>query len=138
MGEAQETSTHLRDPLPVSGEPATWGPSDPSAGWGGPGRALFQVSEHRGVMLAGTQFCWKGQRLSWAGEKDLRPTQNLQALAHCSQRLEGWWLMKQPDLEAELELEEIELSATATGQISNVLAYLPRPPQASAGFQSLL
>lgn len=114
------------------------GPSDTSAGWGGPGAALFQVSKPRDLMLAGTQLCWKGQRLSRAGEEDLRPTQNLQAPAHCSQRLEGWWLMEQPELEAELEQEELAPSATATGQTPDVLAHLPRPPRASSGFQSLL
>ena len=58
-------------------------------------------------MLTGTQLCWKGHRLSQAGEEDLRPTQNLQAPARCSQRLDGWWLMEWPELEVELEQKNL-------------------------------
>lgn len=70
------------------------GPSDPTAGWGGPGTSPVPSLQTLRLMLTGTQLCWKGQRPSQAGEEDLRPTQNLQAPAHCSQRLEGWWLME--------------------------------------------
>lgn len=51
-----------RDPLPVSGEPATWGPSDPSAGWGGPGASSVPSLRTPGhdagrdtVLLEGTE-----------------------------------------------------------------------------------